>query len=131
MYLIDTDILIYSLKGHRSVVENFARRRDQPKSVSVVSYGELVYGARRSNHQQKNLATVRRIADIFPLLPITQSIIETFAELRAGLKSAGTPLDDMDLLIGSTALSRNLILVTNNARHFSRIDDLAIENWSE
>ncbi len=131
MYLIDTDILIYSLKGHPGVVASFVRHRRSPKSVSVVSYGELLYGARSSRQQQKNLATAHRIAELFPIIPVTQAVIETFAELRAELNAAGLPLDDMDLLIASTALSQNLVLVTNNERHFSRVSGLSLENWSE
>ncbi len=44
MYLLDTDTLIYFLKGNEAVVENFKACMDAPKAVSVITYGELVYG---------------------------------------------------------------------------------------
>lgn len=130
MFLIDTDILIYSLKGHPVVTASFAEHRDAPKSLSVVSYGELLFGAKKSQHPDKSLAAARRAAELFPLLPITKPIIETVAELRASLETGGTRLDDMDLLIAATALTHNLVLVTNNQKHFARIESLQTENWS-
>ncbi|MEX2444192.1 MAG: PIN domain-containing protein [Alkalispirochaeta sp.] len=57
-------------------------------------------------------------------------MIETFVGLKADLQIAGTPLDDMDLLIAATALSHNLTLVTNNEKHFSRVPGLLVVNWA-
>lgn len=130
VYLIDTDIIVYSFKGNRVVTENLRRHRAEPIMISVITYGELVYGARKSTHIERNLATAHRVAEIYPMLPVTQSVIETFAGLRADLEIAGTPLDDMDLLIAATALSHNLTLVTNNEKHFSRIPGLPLSNWA-
>ena len=130
MYLIDSDVIIYSLKGHAATVERMLQHRTDPKSISVITYGELVYGARKSQRVEKNLATVHHLAELFPLLPVTRSIMETFANLEAPLEKGGTRLDDMDLLIAATALVHNLTLVTNNERHFQRIEGLAIENWT-
>jgi len=73
---------------------------------------------------------VRRIAEIFPSIPITPAIMETLGELKTTLVKVGTILDDMDLLIESTALSNNLVLVTKNTKHFEKISGLEIENWS-
>jgi tRNA(fMet)-specific endonuclease VapC len=64
------------------------------------------------------------------MVAVTQSVIETFAGIRASLETVGAPLDDMDLLIGATALSHNLTLVTNNEKHFSRIPGLSVANWA-
>jgi tRNA(fMet)-specific endonuclease VapC len=130
MYLIDTDIIIYSFKGNSVVADNLRRHRTEPIMISVVTYGEMVYGARKSSQIERNLATAHRVAEIYPMLPVTQSVIETFAGLKADLEIAGIPLDDMDLLIGATALSHNLTLVTNNEKHFSRIPGLSVANWA-
>jgi tRNA(fMet)-specific endonuclease VapC len=129
-YLIDTDILIYSLKGNDTVIRNFQLKKNSPKSISVISYGELVHGAKKSKYVEKNLANVKRLIEIFPVINITPSVMDTFGELKANLEKSGNIIDDMDLLIGSTALVHNLILVTNNVNHFKRIEGLEIENWS-
>lgn len=70
-YLIDTDIIIYSLKGKQTVITLFEERLNDPKSISVITYGELVYGARKSQREEKNMARVRRIAEIFPIIAST------------------------------------------------------------
>lgn len=129
-YLIDTDILIYSMKGKEGVVERFKANRNYSKAMSVITYGELIHGAKKSKYVEKNLANVRRLVEIFPIINITPVIMETFGELKAKLEKSGKIIDDMDLLIGSTALAHNLILVTNNVKHFEKIDELEIENWS-
>lgn len=130
VYLIDTDIIIYSLKGNTTVADHLRRHRTDPIVISVITYGEMVYGARKSNQIERNLATAHRVAEIYPMLAVTQSVIETFAGIRASLDTAGMRLDDMDLLIGATALSHNLTLVTNNEKHFSRIPGLSVANWA-
>ena len=128
-FLIDTDIIIYSLKGHEKVRAWFEANKNLPKFISAVTYGELVYGAKKSPHPEKNLAAARRIAGLFPVLEVTKDIMEFFGSLKAGLRSAGRTLDDMDLIIAASAIHMNLTLVTNNDRHFSRVPDLLLENW--
>lgn len=130
-YLIDTDILIYSLKGHEIVQKRFIENEKIPKSISVVSYGELLYGAKKSINNEKNLAIVYRIKELFPIIDIDKAVMETFSDLKAKLRKSGAAIDDMDLLIAATALTMNFILVTNNEKHFRKIAGLKIENWSK
>jgi tRNA(fMet)-specific endonuclease VapC len=128
-YLIDTDIIIYSLRGDRSVQQWFFDNQTIPKFISVITYGELIYGAKKSAHPTKNIATTNRIAELFPIIDINRGIIEVFADLKTKLELAGTKIGDMDLMIAATAIYMNLSLVTNNVRHFSRIEDLQVEGW--
>lgn len=130
-YLIDTDIIIYSIKGNQTVQNNFLLNESSLKMISVVSYGELLFGAKKSQRIEKNLAIVYRIKEIFPIINIDKAIIETFSDLKARLQKSGKNIDDMDLLIGATALTNNLKLVTNNEKHFKKIPGLEIENWSK
>ena len=125
--LIDTDIIIYSLKGNTTVQQWLFDNQHIPKAISVITYGELVFGARTSAHPEKNLATVSRIADLFPIIDVNKGIIEVFGELKAKLETCGNRIDDMDLMIASTALYMNMSLLTNNRKHFSRIEDLVLE----
>jgi tRNA(fMet)-specific endonuclease VapC len=130
-YLIDTDIIIYSIKGNAVVQQNFVLNEKIPKSISVITYGELLFGARKSKFVEKNLAVVYRIRELFPILNIDTAVIETFSELKSHGQKIGSIVDDMDLLIASTALTLNLTLVTNNAKHYHKINGLKIENWSK
>ncbi len=130
-YLIDTNIIIYSIKGNAVVQNNFLKNEHIPKSISVISYGELLFGAKKSQNLEKNIAMVYRIKELFPIIDVDQAIIETFSELKSNLQKSGSTIDDFDLLIASTALTMNSILVTNNEKHFNRIKGLKIENWSK
>lgn len=130
-YLIDTDIIIYSIKGNPTVHEHFLENENIPKSVSVITYGELLFGAKKSRHHEKNMAVVYRIKELFPIIDIDKAIIETFCELKAHLQQEGSSIDDFDLLIASTSLTMNYTLVTNNEKHFNRIKGLKTENWSK
>jgi len=130
-YLIDTNIIIYSIKGNSVVHDKFLKNENIPKSISVITYGELLFGAKKSQNYEKNLAIVYRIKELFPIIDIDKAIVETFSELKANMQKAGSPIDDFDLLIASTALTMNSILVTNNEKHFNRIKGLKIENWSK
>ena len=129
MYLLDTDTLIYSLKGHETVIDNLARHQHDSLKISVVSLLELYYGAHKSQRVTSNLANVRRLEASFRILSVDTAITETFGMVKANLEKSGIPLDDFDLMIASTALSFNLTLVTNNEKHFSRIEGLKCENW--
>ncbi len=129
MYLLDTDTLIYSLKGESAVLANFKRYAAEPKAVSVITYGELVFGAHGSQKVTENLAKVYRLKEIFPLIDVTPAIMDIFGTLKADLRKNGTPVDDFDLLIGATAITIGYRVVTNNERHYSKIPGLTIVNW--
>ena len=128
-YLIDTNTIIYSLKNDQNVNEKFKETAHIPKSISVITYGELVYGAKKSKHVERSLAATYRIAELFPIIDINKSIMDIFGEIKSNLERKGNVIEDMDVLIAATALSHNLILVTNDVSHFSRVVDLRIENW--
>lgn len=131
MYLLDTDTLIYSLKGESTVLDNFKKHAAEPKAVSVITYGELVFGAQGSQRITENLAKVYRLKEIFPLVDVTPAIMDIFGALKADLRKNGTPVDDFDLLIGATALTMGYCVVTNNERHYAKISGLEVVNWSQ
>jgi len=131
VYLLDTDTLIYSLKGELTVLDNFRKFMAEPKAISVITYGELVFGAQGSQKTTENLAKVYRIKEIFPLIDVTPAVMDIFGALKADLRRNGTPIDDFDLLIGATALTIGYCVVTNNERHYSKIPGLKVVNWTK
>jgi len=128
-YLIDTDIMVHSLRGNSKVTERIAQTANVPKAISIVTYGELLYGAKRSAQKEKNTAVVYRLAEILPIHGVSRATMETFTELKIALEKKGQRIEDFDLLIAATAVSRNYTLVTGNAKHFRRIPGLQLENW--
>ncbi len=128
-YLIDTNIIIYRLKNLGNVNANFLKNKDNHMSLSVISYGELVFGAKKSKAVEKNMETVNAIKSIFPLLEITSEIMNIFGEIKAYTQKIGKTIDDMDLLIAATAITNNFTLVTHNTKHFKNIPNLKVEDW--
>ena len=129
MYLLDTDTIIYAIKGERQVTRRLEETAGQPKAISVVTYGELFFGAMKSAAPQANLAKVRRVGELFPVIEVSRAVMETFGSLKAELQTRGRTVDDFDLVIASTALVYSYSLVTNNERHFRNIPGLRLENW--
>ncbi|MDA8163461.1 MAG: type II toxin-antitoxin system VapC family toxin [Desulfobacteraceae bacterium] len=129
MFLLDTDTIIYALKGEESVRANLAGHRLSPMAVSTVTLMELYYGACKSQNVDANLAKVKMIESTFEIIPPGPETGEIFGRLKAGLEAQGRPLADLDLIIAATALTRNFTLVTNNQRHFQRVQGLKLANW--
>lgn len=131
MYLLDTDTVIYILKGHPIVEQKLRENAHETMKVSVITLMELYYGAFKSEKVTSNLAKVKTIENALEILPVGQEITEIFGMEKARLESYGKPLDDFDLVLGCSALAYNLTLVTNNLKHFKRIESLKIVNWAE
>ncbi len=130
MYLLDTDIVIYALKGRPAVVAALGKHAASPMAISVITLMAVYYGAQRSASPEANLARVRTLEHEFQVLPADVNIAATFGNLKARMAGAGTMLDDFDLIIASTALAANLTLVSNNERHFKHVEGLRLVNWA-
>lgn len=131
MFLLDTDTIIFSLKGNAAVQTNLQLHLHDPMEITTITLMELYYGAYKSQKVTSNLAKIKTIEQAFNVLPIGMESVEIFGMLKAQLETKGTRLDDFDLIIASCALANNLILVTNNIRHFQRIDGLKLTTWLE
>ena len=131
MYLLDTDIVIYNLKGHKVVHDNLRKHYNDLLCLSVISLMELYYGAYKSERIESNLAKIKTIESCLKIIRIGEEVVELFGMLKSKLENEGQTLDDFDLIIASIALTHNMILVTNNTRHFKRIEGLRLENWSK
>jgi tRNA(fMet)-specific endonuclease VapC len=125
-YVVDTDWIIDALTGQVAALESLEQRQDQGLAVSIVTLGEVYEGAYISPQPDQHIATFHHFLEAFTILPLTEISVQHFARLRAQLRRQGNLIPDLDLLIASTALEHNLILMTRNIRHFSRIPGLQI-----
>ena len=131
MYLLDTDTIIYSLKGDPNVQENLRQHINDILQISIITLMELYYGAYKSQHVDANLAKIKTLEQSLDILITGQETAEIFGKMKSRLESGGNRLDDFDLIIASIALTHNLVLVTNNEKHFQRIENLIIQNWTK
>lgn len=131
MFLLDTDTIIYNLKGNEAIKRNLQDHFEDPMKICVITLMELYFGAYKSKKITGNLSKVRTIENAFEIISADRECAEIFGMLKASLKKTGTLLDDFDLIIASCAMTNNLTLVTNNTKHFNRIDSLKLTNWTE
>ena len=129
MYLLDTDTIIYSLKGDPNVQENLRQHINDILQISIITLMELYYSAYKSQHVDANLAKIKTLEQSLDILITGQETAEIFGKMKSRLESGGNRLDDFDLIIASIALTHNLVLVTNNEKHFQRIEGLKLEKW--
>lgn len=130
--LIDTNILSNFFRGHPRVVSRFEEYLNEYETfnVSVITYYEIASGLKhRDAHNQ--LEKFQKFISQNTLLPLTPKAVDIAAEWYAELRKKGRPIDDIDLLIAGTALACGLAVVTQNRKHFDRINGLEVEDWSE
>lgn len=131
-YLLDTNICVHFLRGEHQLQTRFASLGLAQCFVSEITVAELLFGAANSAPvwQARQRQQVAEFQALFAeqVLPIGPALA-IFAEQKAALRRTGRPIDDFDILIGSTALAHGLTLVTRNTRHFTNFSNLVLENW--
>ena len=149
-YLLDTDTLVFMVRGLKNVASKNERQRDRFRlagkivahcrrqqslgneiGLSAVTVAELEYGAHHSGDYEREIAAVRKI-----LMPFVchgfdaTACAECYGGIRHALEVAGKTIGAMDLLIAAHALALQATLVTNDTAHFSRVPGLKCANWT-
>ena len=125
-YLIDTDWIIDFLKGKREVVDKLTSLVGEGLAISIISLAELYEGIYTSDNSDRQMKGLHNFLTFVDVLGIDDEIAKIFGEQRAILRREGRLIDNFDLLIASTCLYYDLILMTNNISHFDRIKELKI-----
>ncbi len=131
-YKLDTHICIYITKQKPPQVEQkFAVLSVGQVGMSVVTYGEMLFGANRINNQDKASRVLNELIQMIPVVEMQTDTALHYADIRADLAAKGQMAGNNDLWIAAHARSIGKILVTNKIREFERVSDLVIENWAE
>ena len=130
-YLLDTNICIYIAKHNpASVRERFALHAANELAMSVITLGELRFGAEKSQAKEKTLAVIEDLANLLNVEELSESAAEHYGQIRAELQKSGQVIGNNDLWIAAHARSENWVLVTNNENEFLRVNGLKVENWT-
>ncbi len=127
-YLLDTNICIFYLRGKFNLNTKLKSVGFENCCISEITLAELKYGAECSEQISRNMKMVDEFAKEITILPIFSSL-NAYAKEKARLRRSGALIDDFDLLIGCSAVANDMILVTDNEKHFDRIRKIRIENW--
>jgi len=128
-FLIDTNICIYIMNERPPEVINKFKRLDPGMiGISSITVSELQYGISKSKYKKQNLKRLEEFLVPFDILPYDEMASKFYGDICLNLEARGLIIGPLDLLIAAHALSRNLVLVTNNEKEFKRIKFLKIDN---
>ena len=132
MYLLDTNICIYAIKGkYPHIAQRLLSIRPDQIKISAVTVFELEYGAAKSKWAERSREAMRLFLAAFDILPYTDKDATVCGILRAGLEASGTPIGAYDIMIAAQGLSRNLTVVTHNTSEFQRVPGIILEDWTQ
>ncbi|MCT7952862.1 type II toxin-antitoxin system VapC family toxin [Ancylothrix sp. C2] len=130
-FLLDTNICIYIIKRKpQQVLERFQTLNPLDVGISSITVAELEYGAYKSQRIEQNRIALAQFLLPLEIVSFDEKATQVYGQLRATLEQQGTVIGAMDMLIASQAIALGLTLVTNNTGEFSRIQNLALENWT-
>lgn len=130
MFLLDSNICIYIINNNpRTTVERIMKLRPDQVKLSAISVGELEYGVSKSKNREKNRNALIDFVSAFDIVPFDDNDAEVYGLIRADLENRGQLIGPYDMQIAAQAITRDLILVTNNVGEFSRVKELRLDNW--
>ncbi len=130
-YMLDTNMCIFLIKKKPvRVLEAFKQLPAGDLYLSTITVAELEYGVAKSSSRSKNQAALAAFLVPLEIIPFSEQAARVYGEVRAELEKKGQIIEPYDLLIASHALSKGLILVTNNLDEFQRVPGLSVEDWS-
>lgn len=129
-YLLDTNICIYFIKGQYQLDKKIAEVGQQNCFISEMTVAELKYGVENSKTIEDMRVIVEALLPKFSVIPIYNSL-DIYAKEKARLRKQGLMIDDFDILIGATAVTFEMVMVTNNVAHLSRLENIVIEDWTK
>ena len=133
LYVLDTDICSYIIRKHPVQVlaaMDSTVQQGHEIAISSITYAELMLGAKRSSNPDKHLALINEMCErLHDIYPWDARAAEQFADLQTILLNQGTPIGINDTLIAAHAMALEGILVTNNTKHFGKVEGLKIASW--
>ena len=129
-YMLDTDICSYVIRERPlEVFEQFKKVDVNQLCISTVTYAELIYGVEHSSSRKINRPIIDDFVRHLDIITWDEEAAEHYGKIRAFLRAEGNIIGSMDMMIAAHARSQNMILITNNDKHFKRVPKLRVENW--
>ncbi len=129
LFMLDTDMVSFALRGHGGVATELARRRRSELCLSAITLAELCFGADKRRSKKIHAAIAAFLSGV-QVAPFDAAAAARFGTVAATLAGRGVPIGQMDTLIASHALALDATLVTNNQKHFSKVHGLRLDNWT-
>ncbi len=132
MYLLDTNIVSYWIRGHEPVLERIRTHSPKDLSLSSITLAEIHYGIEKSPVKKKERREkIEAICSILEIYPFDESAALNYRVIRTQLEKKGSVISERDLLVASIAAANGLCVITHNIKEFSRVEKLRVEDWAE
>ena len=130
-YLLDTNICIYIIKHQPEIVRQHFEKHLPNRNIliSVITLGELRFGAEKSQHKEKALKVIDELTSMIQVVELSENVAEHYAQIRQDLSAKGKIIGSNDLWLAAHARANDWVMVTNNEKEFVRVDGLRVENW--
>lgn len=132
MYLFDTDALSQIIKKSPSIifVRKLASVDPEKQFTTTITVGEMVYGAYKSSRPEYFIDKLEDLVwQNVQILPFDEGSAKVYGRLRAEIEKKGISLSEPDLRIASIAVHYGMTLITGNTKHFSKVQELMVEDW--
>lgn len=131
-YALDTNIISFILRGNRQLQEKVYLEANGGAGVIIppIAYYEVKRGL-IDYHAPVKLAAFERLCSVLGVDELDAETLDKAAVIYASLKKNGRLIEDSDILIAASCLAHDYTLITDNTRHFERVDDLKFINWAE
>ena len=129
-YLLDTNVIseLVVNNPNKNVVSFLERLNEQDLYLSVITIGEIKFGIEKlKDGAKKEKLLIWLNNDLLErfehrIIDIDVDIMLKWGYINSKLQKIGRPVPIMDALIASTALSKNLKLLTRNEKDFKDLD---------
>ncbi len=125
-YLIDTDWIIDHFSHIQRTTQKLKALQSAGIAMSIISLAELHEGIHYSKNPSQSQQVLETFLQEIPVLGVDEQICKVFGKERGRLRQEGKTISDFDLLIAATCLSYSLTLLSNNRKHYERIEGLTI-----
>ena len=130
-YLLDTNVCIHLRQGRNELLaERFRTLKQGDAAISVITFGELAFGAEKSSQRAVALTALTQLLQFLPVLALGEDAARAYGAIRGALSRDGNLIGGNDLWIAAQALAASMVLVTANEREFRRVPGLQVENWA-
>ena len=132
IYALDSNIISYFLKNDTKIREKLAAETNAGNqfTMSTIVYFEVERWLLETGAVKKHAEFERMCLDVSPE-EFNMDVWNAAAKLYVQLRQKGQPIDDVDLMVAAFCIANDYTLVTNNTRHFERINGLKLANWKE
>jgi tRNA(fMet)-specific endonuclease VapC len=129
-FLLDTNTFIYIRRRRPLEVRaHFEKLNSGEAAISIITYGELIYGFEKSASRARSFTEFQELAALVPILPLPIEAGRIYGAIRGALEAKGEIMGANDLWIAAHAKTLDLTLVTNSEREFRRVSGLKVQNW--